>query len=191
MLSGASVVLAVMTGWIVLAGLFLAWSGAALLRLDAAGTRRSAVGQDPGRIGVDAVILGACAVSLIGVGALLFDGGVGASAGVVAMLGLLSVISAWAMMHFVFATRYAAMYYAAAQKDGSRLIDFNTDEDPRFVDFVYFSATIGVSYAVSDTDVSSSAVRAVLVLHAVFSFFLSTVVLASTVKLVLQLAGHM
>ena len=68
MLGGASVVLAVMTGWIVLAGLFLAWSGAALLRLDAAGTRRSAVGQDPGRIGVDAVILGACAVSLIGVG---------------------------------------------------------------------------------------------------------------------------
>lgn len=194
MLAGLSPVAAVMTGWIMLAAVFLVWSGGALMRLDGAATRRRAAAEDPGPLGVDSAILGACAMSLIGVGALLFGGAGAVGAGrvgdaVVAMLVLLAVISAWAMMHFVFAVRYAAMYYRAEAVDGSWIIDFNGAGDPPFVDFLYFSGTIGVSYAVSDTDVSSSAMRSVLIVHAVLSFFLSTVVLASTVNLVLQMAG--
>ena len=62
----------------------------------------------------------------------------------------------WAALHLMYATRYAFHYYASAEPGG---IDFNSEEPPAFRDFFYFSYNLGMTYQVSDTAVTSAAVR--------------------------------
>ena len=66
---------------------------------------------------------------------------------------LASVVASWAAIHTVFALRYARMYLT----DGAGGIDFHQDEPPRYTDFAYVAVTVGMSFAISDTDLGSSA----------------------------------
>ena len=66
---------------------------------------------------------------------------------------LASVVASWAAIHTVFALRYARMYLT----DGAGGIDFHQDEPPRYSTSPTVAATIGMSFAISDTDLGSSA----------------------------------
>lgn len=54
-------------------------------------------------------------------------------------LGALSLVLSWAVVHTVFAGRYARQYYTSA--DGG--IDFHQVEPPRHRDFTYVAFTVG------------------------------------------------
>jgi uncharacterized membrane protein len=57
------------------------------------------------------------------------------------------------------------------------------------VAFLYFSFTVGTSVATSDTKVSSNAMRRRVMVHAVFSHFYNTILLAAAVNVLLSLGG--
>ena len=82
--------------------------------------------------------------------------------------------------------------YAAAGEEGG--IDFNARPEhsfhPCFRDFFYFSYNLGMTYQVSDTGVSSPAIRAVVLRHCLLSYLFGTVVLASTINLVAGLVTN-
>ena len=84
------------------------------------------------------------------------------------------------MLHLMYAVRYAHLYYGAPAGG----IDFNSDEPPSYRDFFYFSYNLGMTYQVSDTDVSSSELRAVALRHCLLSYVFGTVILAATINLV-------
>lgn len=63
-------------------------------------------------------------------------------------------------------------------------IDFNGHERPAYRDFFYFSYNLGMTYQVSDTSVSSSAIRSVVLRHCLLSYIFGTVILAATINLV-------
>ena len=63
-------------------------------------------------------------------------------------------------------------------------IDFNSDDPPAFRDFLYFSYNLGMTYQVSDTSVSRSAVREVALRHCLLSYVFGTSILATTINLV-------
>ena len=63
-------------------------------------------------------------------------------------------------------------------------IDFNSDDEPAYRDFLYFSYNLGMTYQVSDTAVSSSAIRGVVLRHCLLSYVFGTVILATTINLV-------
>ena len=86
----------------------------------------------------------------------------------------------WAGLHLMYATRYAHLYYTPTPGG----IDFNSDDAPAYRDFLYFSYNLGMTYQVSDTAVSSSAIRAVVLRHCVLSYVFGTVILATTINLV-------
>ena len=54
---------------------------------------------------------------------------------------------------------------------------------PTYVDFVYFSYTIGVASQTADVSISSAAMRRIVLAHSVLSFFFNTTILALTINL--------
>ena len=98
-----------------------------------------------------------------------------------AVLGLLGILLTWAMLHLMYGARYAHEYYRHPQGG----IDFNDREPPRYVDFLYFSFNLGMTFQVSDTNVSTTRLRAVILRHCLLSYIFSTVILAATVNVVL------
>jgi uncharacterized membrane protein len=97
-----------------------------------------------------------------------------------AAVGLAGVFMNWGVLHLMYAARYAHLYYT----DPVGGIDFNNQESPAYRDFFYFSYNLGMTYQVSDTSVSSSAIRSVVLRHCIFSYVFGTVILAATINLV-------
>ena len=113
---------------------------------------------------------------------LLSGSGSGRAAAALAAGGVFMV---WAGLHLMYATRYAHLFYGAAAGG----IDFNSDDPPAYRDFLYFSYNLGMTYQVSDTDVSSSTIRAIVLRHCLLSYAFGTVILATTINLVASIVA--
>jgi len=172
---------AVLTGWLVAVALFLATTWWLLLRLDAAETAQHATRLDESRFVADGVLLAAATASLLAVGLLLVKGAHegGAAEAVFTGLSVASVVGSWATVQTVFTLRYGHLYYGAAPG-----IDFNTDEDPTYRDFAYLAFTIGMTYQVSDTNITNRAIRATALRHGLLSFVFGTIIIAMTINVV-------
>jgi uncharacterized membrane protein len=170
-------------GWIAAAIGYLWWTWALIGPMDSDATASLALQVDPTRPLADSVIMLASFGSLAGVGYLLIATKVhDAMAGVV---GILSVVASWLVVHTVFTLRYAAHYYT--EPVGG--IDFNQDDSPSFADFAYVAFTIGMAYAVSDTRLQSRAVRITALRQALLAYLLGAVILAITVGLIGDLSN--
>jgi uncharacterized membrane protein len=169
-------------GFEVAAALYVAWVWLSVHRLDAEGTATHAGREDPGQATTDLVLLIASVASLGAVGLVITstNNDSGAAAVVQIALALAAVVASWALVHVVFMVRYARLFYAGP--DGG--VDFNQDEKPTYLDFAYLSFTIGMTFQVSDTEFTTSAMRALALRHALLSYLFGAVILASTINLV-------
>jgi uncharacterized membrane protein len=158
----------VVTGWIVL------WP------IDADRTRDTVQREDFRPVAMELVIVAAALAGLVGIVVLLLLSGSG-SGPAAAAIAAGGVFMVWAALHLMYATRYAHLYYGAAAGG----IDFNSDDPPAYRDFLYFSYNLGMTYQVSDTSVSSAAIRAIALRHCLLSYVFGTVILATMINLVL------
>ncbi|MGW3248890.1 DUF1345 domain-containing protein [Streptomyces sp. NPDC001070] len=157
----------VVAGWIVL------WP------MDAAASHRNARREDFRPVAEELVVVGAALCGLVAIVALLLRGSPDKDhAAAATALG--GVFMAWAALHLMYATRYAYLYYTASAGG----IDFNSEHPPAYKDFLYFSYNLGMTYQVSDTDVSSPTIRATLLRHSLLSYVFGTGILATTINLV-------
>ncbi len=104
---------------------------------------------------------------------------------VAAAIGLGGVFMTWASLHLVYAARYAFPWYE--HPNGG--IDFHSDDPPAYRDFIYFGYNLGMTYQVSDNDVSDTRIRGVIVRHTLLSYVFGTVILATTINLVAGFAA--
>ena len=178
-------------GWIVAAAIYLAATWSKILNKNGAQTQQHALArhEDGTSFVSHVVVLVASVAGLGGVGYLLAatDGGqrhVGE-----ALIGILSVIASWFAIHTTFTLRYAQLYYT---DPALQPISYHQDDPylPCYRDFAYLAFTVGMTYQVSDTDLGSPRMRGSVLGQALVSFLLGAVVLASTINLVLELAGH-
>ena len=88
------------------------------------------------------------------------------------------------MVHTVFTLRYARLYYTGT--DGG--VDFHQDDPPRDGDFAHLGFTIGMTFQVSDTDLTTTKVRVTALRHALLSYLFGAVILAATINLIAGLA---
>jgi uncharacterized membrane protein len=177
----------VLVGWIAAGVVFVTWMWITIWPMDAAGTARHAVREDPGRASADIVVLTAVVASLGAVAAFLLAAGSSSDQtdrAIQAALSVGSVALAWGTVHTIFTTRYARLYYQGP--DGG--IDYNEDDAPRYSDFAYLAFTIGMTFQVSDTDLKTKHIRATALRHALLSYLFGAVVLATTINLVAGLA---
>jgi uncharacterized membrane protein len=176
-------------GWIIAATVYLVATWWVIAPLDGAQTEEHVKRRhEDGTPTVShIIILIASVASLAGVGYLLLGAGPERHLGEAAV-GIMSVIAAWFAIHTTFMLRYAQLYYLGGESD---VIQFHqTDYKPRFLDFAYLAFTVGMTYQVSDTDLASRSMRGSVMAQGLVSFMLGAIVLASTINLVLQLAGH-
>jgi uncharacterized membrane protein len=175
-----------LVGWDVAALTYLVWTWSTVWHLDAEHTARLAIREDPGRAAADALLLGASVVSLLAVGLVLVRAGnsSGAAKSLQAALSLASVVLSWGVVHTVFTLRYARLYYGGS--DGG--VDFHQSDPPRYSDFAYLGFTIGMTFQVSDTDLTTTDVRVTALRHALLSYLFGAVILAATINLIAGLA---
>lgn len=170
----------VLLGIATLAGVFVLLGWLVLWPMDATATRAH-VGREDLRPLLDELVVVATALGgLGGVVTLLVSGGADGGSGSAA-LAVVGVFLCWAALHLMYAARYAHLYYSGAEPGG---IDFNATGPPAFRDFFYFSYNLGMTYQVSDTDVTSAGIRAVVLRHCLFSYVFGAVILATTINLV-------
>src|SRR4051794_27207268 len=102
---------------------------------------------------------------------------------------LIAVICSWALVHTVFGLRYAHTYYGdpdgpTGPRPHAGGLEFPGDRDPDYMDFAYFSFTIGMTFQVSDVVITSRDFRQLVLLHGMLSFGFNTVILALTLNTV-------
>jgi len=176
----------VLSGWVTGALIADIWIWIMVWHLDAAGTRSHVREDDPGRR-VGGAILVICSVASLGaIGYLLLQRAPTARLVVIqAALSVASVLLAWITVHTVFTVRYAHVYYS--EPEGG--FDFHQREPPRYSDFAYVAFTVGMSYAISDTDVGKTELRREALVHALLSYLLGAVVIGATINLLVSLPG--
>ena len=106
-------------------------------------------------------------------------------------LSMSTILLSWLLIHLVFAVFYAHEFHSAlGGKEGTSSgggLKFPSDNAPDYLDFIYFSFVVGTTAQTSDVAVTSRAMRSVVVLHGILSFFFNTAVIALAVNLAAQL----
>jgi len=97
----------------------------------------------------------------------------------------------WLVTHVTFALRYAHEFYARdlGGPEVDRGLDFPGEMEPDYLDFLYFSLVLGMTFQVSDVQITSRTLRRVAALHGLISFLFNTVIVAFTVNIAAGLMG--
>lgn len=168
--------------------LALAWH--LILSTSAEETRRRAAMDDPGRRMVFTVVLGSGVAVLAG-GMLLLRGSAALSERMAEMLlgiTVSAVVLAWALTHTAFALHYAHLYYRDAGTDEAEAATpgllFPGGEDPDDLDFAYLAFTVGMTFQVSDVQVTSSRFRRAILGQGVLAFAYNTIIVALVLNLI-------
>ncbi|OHU28601.1 hypothetical protein BKG77_03615 [Mycobacteroides chelonae] len=169
---------------IVAAAISVVWALIVLWPMDPEQTRARASSEDMDDELGDVAMLLILVASLSAIGILLVSAN-DEDKGIYAGLCIGAILTVWAMLHTIYAARYARIYY----QDIPGGIDFNSTVPPRYVDFYYFSFNLGMTYQVSDTAVTESHIRDVVLKHCLFSYVYGTVIIACTINLVINLVG--
>lgn len=178
--------LVLLVGWTVTVAVLLTRVWRESWPQDARGTKRLAEQESRTR-STDVMLLTAAVASLaVVVLALVQSSGQRDAASVASvLLAVLSVVLSWALVNTVYAFKYARLYYL--DEPDAKGIDFHQDADPTYSDFAYMAFTVGMSYAVSDTEPSSTRIRRVAFAHALLSYAFGTGVMAVAINLVTNL----
>jgi uncharacterized membrane protein len=185
---GSPVAVAVTCAWAAAAAVVLASVWTSICPKDAHATKMNARAEDFSRATSDLVLLSAAVASLVAVAFNLADAGKESGGEKSLLIGLvvLSVGFAWATVHTVFLLRYARLYYD--EPVGG--IDYNSDDPPDYRDFGYLALTIGMTYQVSDTDLTARPIRRAALRHALLSFVFGSVIVAVTINIVASLLNR-
>jgi uncharacterized membrane protein len=176
---------AILVGWDAAALCYLIWTWRTIARLDPAGTKRHANVEDASRGTAEGIILAAGVALLAAVGLVLLKAGQshGGTKAYLITIGISSVVLSWATVHTVFTLRYTRSHYQ--RPEGG--VDFNEKDPPAYLDFAYLAFTIGMTFQVSDTDLTTKQIRRLALSHALMSYLFGAVIVALSINIVASL----
>jgi len=175
--------LSILVAWDVTAATLVLWIWLVIGPMDAERTRAFATREDASRALTRALLLAASTASLLGVLYALVraseaDGWTKAA---FTVTGVATVVISWTVVHTMFALRYAHLYY----DEPAGGIDFKDDGlPPAYLDLAYVAFTVGMTFQVSDTDISSTLIRRAVLRHALLSYLFGTVIVASAINII-------
>ncbi len=101
-----------------------------------------------------------------------------------------TLLLSWLATHTMFAMRYAHEYYGEPESGGiEEGLKFPGDEKPDYWDFFYFSLVLGMTFQVSDVEITSRKLRRLATAHGLLSFLFNTVIVALMVNIAASLLG--
>jgi uncharacterized membrane protein len=92
-----------------------------------------------------------------------------------------TILLSWAFVHFIFATHYAHEFYGEGTAASG--LNFPGRHQPDYLDFMYFSFVIGMTFQVSDVAITSRSIRHTVLAHAIISFLFNVALLAIMVNI--------
>lgn len=114
-------------------------------------------------------------------------------------LSVATIITSWSFVHVIFTEHYAHAFYILDDATGETVdpaerqkrngLRFPGQPRPDYLDFLYFSFTIGVANQTADTEIVSRGMRALVLIHSVISYFFNTIVLALTINIAASMLG--
>jgi uncharacterized membrane protein len=174
---------AVLAAWDVVALLTILRVWARVGRFSSQQTRALATYEDDSRTLAELLLVSASVASLVAVafGIVKANQTHTTLRPLLTVASVVTVVLSWAVVHTVFALRYAHQYYTPPVGG----IDFKSGGyEPDYRDFAYFAFTIGMTFQVSDTDVGSRTVRRTVLWHALISYLFGAVILALVVNVI-------
>ncbi|MBB3750846.1 putative membrane protein [Mycolicibacterium sp. BK634] len=172
--------LSLLGGWTALTLTFSAWTWIVLWRFDSGKTKDHAERESPWHWAVVSLVLGGALVSLSGVWVLLNkahdDGG--------RWLAVGSIVLSWFTIHTLYALIYAKHYFNPARGGGIDFNDPHNNDQPSYTDFFYVAFAVGMSFAISDTNLTSTCMRKTALVHGLLSFVFGTTIVASVVNVI-------
>jgi uncharacterized membrane protein len=185
---GLGVPTRVLIGWNVGIALYLILTFSMMWRVKVEHIRKRAAEQDEGAVAILMLSVVATLASLV---AIVFELGAlkqaQAQAGGHVLLAMTTILASWTFVHTIFSFHYAHEYYGERGDGKIGGLRFPDDPEPDYRDFLYFSLVIGMTSQVSDVAVTSKAIRRVVAIHGVMSFFFNLTVLALTVNMLSNL----
>ena len=176
-----------LVSWTVTVTFLLTWVWRMSWPQDPKGTERLAEQEQRTR-STDVWLLAAAVASLAVVVLALVQSSGPRTATTVAsvILSVISVALSWALVNTVYAFKYARLYYLDEPDKGG--LDFKQDDPPTYSDFAYMAFTVGMSFAVSETEPTTTHIRKVALGHALLAYAFGTGVLAVAINLVTNLS---
>lgn len=178
--------------WNIAAGCFLVVMIIMMLRSSGEDMQRRAQQTDEGRFAVlfTSVIAAVASLATIVVElARIKDvGSNGAMFYIV--LSVVTIMVSWSFIQIIFTEHYAHEYYMETS-DGHRKrnakgfgLDFPGERTPDYIDFLYFTVTIGVANQTADIAILSRPMRILVLIHSVISYFFNATILALSINIV-------
>ncbi|MEP7165994.1 MAG: DUF1345 domain-containing protein [Ferruginibacter sp.] len=107
-------------------------------------------------------------------------------------IAVAGLMFSWILVHTIFAFRYAHIYYGNDKNDAGKHaegLEFPDDKKPDYMDFAYFSFVIGMTFQVSDVEITSKRLRRLALLHGLIAFGFNTFIVALTINVIAGLTG--
>lgn len=165
------------TVYLVAIGLMFVRSG------DTAAMRRRAREEDPGRAGHLWIAIAVSAIAMLALGLELHAGKSGQGAELAACIATL--VLSWLFFNAVFTLHYAHAYYGdGARRQPRGGLDFPGEKAPDYWDFAYFAFVLGMTFQVSDVQITDRRLRRIALVHGMLAFVFNVVIVALSVNVV-------
>jgi uncharacterized membrane protein len=167
--------------WDVFVVVYLALTIVLISRFDVTLARRRAAEQDDGGAALLILTIGAAVMSLVAIvaerGAITPD----MRRAPYFLLAVGTIALSWTFVQVIFALHYAHEFYDEGDEGGG--LQFPQDDAPEYWDFLYFSLVIGMTFQVSDVQVTSKSLRRLVMTHGLVAFVFNVAILALVVNL--------
>ena len=173
--------------WDVFAFTYLITSGIIFFTSSTNDIKTRASKEDGGRLFVFFIVVVASFASMVAVTMLIISKDTANIPKIIYLPVIVSgMLLSWIMVHTTFSFHYAHLYYDydEGEEKNAEGLDFPGEKNPDYLDFAYFSFVIGMTFQVSDVEISSREIRRQALAHALLSFVLNTFVVALTINLI-------
>jgi uncharacterized membrane protein len=174
----------ILLGWDAGVALYLCIVSWLIVRLESTAElhhiRAQAAREDEGQAAVLVLTVTATLASLAAI-LILLGQDQGKGAPLQLMFASATILLSWGFVHFIFATHYAHEFYSEGPTASG--LKFPGREKPDYLDFIYFSFVIGMTFQVSDVGITSRSIRRTVLAHAIVSFLFNVALLAIMVNI--------
>ena len=171
-------------GWNAGTILYLMMAAIAFVRFDLNRVRDRCAEEDEGAVIMLLAVVAASIASLAAIVAFL--GGAkeaGNTQPYYFLVAVVTIVLSWMLIHTMFAFHYAHEFYGEGADHQKGGLKFPSEARPDYWDFVYFSFVIGMTFQVSDVQVTSRRLRRIVAAHGVVAFLFSVAILALAVNI--------
>lgn len=181
-LSGMEWARAIVSAFAIAASIFLAAVAWMFAHSDTVSMRRRAGNEDENVFGFLLSSVAVCVVVLVALGMELQITVHGGAFGMA--LAAISLLLSWLFMNTMFALHYAHAYYGDNRHHEPRGgLDFPGGRTPDYWDFVYFAFVIGMTFQVSDVQISARPMRHIALVQSIVAFFFNVTIIALSVNI--------